>query len=294
MHCCSCSMRATALLPSLAVEGGQATGSCPGHEHTQQPQLLHAAAATCALLRNHPATRASPPPHPPTTTTTTPAPPPPPASPLARRRQATIVPRGHALGMVSQVPEKDEYSITRQQLLAQIDVCMGGKAAEELIFGGCWGRGGAVCWEKRQHGCCRGLVLLRGAVCSLGEEAAGRCGCWVPSPLLGAWPAAAAVSRGARGARLQPLPPAFTHILPHTNTPPLCGCPDAGEDHVTSGATSDLRQATRLARHMVVDCGMSDKIGPGARRHWAAVGVAGRRGCLQFRSAWRGRRCIAH
>lgn len=39
--------------------------------------------------------------------------------------------------MVSQVPDKDEYSITRQQLLADIDVCMGGKAAEELIFGGC-------------------------------------------------------------------------------------------------------------------------------------------------------------
>ncbi len=32
---------------------------------------------------------------------------------------------------------------------------------------------------------------------------------------------------------------------------------------MTSGATSDLRQATRLARHMVVDCGMSDAIGPG-------------------------------
>lgn len=31
---------------------------------------------------------------------------------------------------------------------------------------------------------------------------------------------------------------------------------------VTSGATSDLKQATRLARHMVADCGMSDLIGP--------------------------------
>ncbi|KAL4421108.1 hypothetical protein ABPG77_009635 [Micractinium sp. CCAP 211/92] len=83
--------------------------------------------------------------------------------------KATIVPRGHALGMVSQLPDKDEYSITRQQLLADIDVCMGGKAAEELIF---------------------------------------------------------------------------------------------GEDHVTTGATSDLQQATRKARHMVVDCGMSERIGP--------------------------------
>lgn len=33
---------------------------------------------------------------------------------------------------------------------------------------------------------------------------------------------------------------------------------------MTTGATSDLRQATRLARHMVVDCGMSEQIGPGA------------------------------
>ena len=49
--------------------------------------------------------------------------------------KATIVPRGHALGMVSQVPDRDEYSTTKRQLLAQIDVCMGGRAAEELVFG---------------------------------------------------------------------------------------------------------------------------------------------------------------
>lgn len=83
--------------------------------------------------------------------------------------KATIVPRGHALGMVSQVPENDEYSTTKRQMLAHIDVCMGGKAAEELVFG-----------------------------------------------------------------------------------------PDA----VTSGATSDLKTATRMARHMVQDCGMSERIGP--------------------------------
>lgn len=83
--------------------------------------------------------------------------------------KATIVPRGHALGMVLQLPDKDEYSTTRQQMMAHIDVCMGGKAAEELIF---------------------------------------------------------------------------------------------GEDFVTSGATSDLRSATRLARHMLEDCGMSERIGP--------------------------------
>lgn len=83
--------------------------------------------------------------------------------------KATIVPRGHALGMVSQIPDKDEYSTTKQQMMAHIDVCMGGKVAEEMIF---------------------------------------------------------------------------------------------GPDFVTSGATSDLKSATNMARHMVEDCGMSDRIGP--------------------------------
>lgn len=45
------------------------------------------------------------------------------------------MPRGTALGMVTQLPEKDETSISKMQLLARLDVCMGGRVAEELIFG---------------------------------------------------------------------------------------------------------------------------------------------------------------
>ena len=41
-----------------------------------------------------------------------------------------------ALGMVMQLPEKDDTSMTRRQLMAMLDVCMGGRVAEELIFGG--------------------------------------------------------------------------------------------------------------------------------------------------------------
>ncbi len=49
--------------------------------------------------------------------------------------KATIIPRGQALGMVHQLPDGDVVSINRQQLLARLDVCMGGRVAEEIIFG---------------------------------------------------------------------------------------------------------------------------------------------------------------
>ncbi|GLT35824.1 hypothetical protein SLA2020_102430 [Shorea laevis] len=83
--------------------------------------------------------------------------------------KATIMPRGSALGMVTQLPSSDETSISKRQLLARLDVCMGGRVAEELIF---------------------------------------------------------------------------------------------GQDHVTTGASSDLNTATELAKYMVSNCGMSDAIGP--------------------------------
>uniref|UniRef100_A0A1A8PTD0 ATP-dependent zinc metalloprotease YME1L1 n=1 Tax=Nothobranchius rachovii TaxID=451742 RepID=A0A1A8PTD0_9TELE len=49
--------------------------------------------------------------------------------------KATIMPRGPSLGHVSMLPENDRWSETRSQLLAQMDVSMGGRVAEEIVFG---------------------------------------------------------------------------------------------------------------------------------------------------------------
>ncbi|HEX9158613.1 MAG TPA: ATP-dependent zinc metalloprotease FtsH [Rhizomicrobium sp.] len=49
--------------------------------------------------------------------------------------KATIIPRGRALGMVMRLPERDQLSITREKMLADICVAFGGRIAEELIFG---------------------------------------------------------------------------------------------------------------------------------------------------------------
>lgn len=83
--------------------------------------------------------------------------------------KATIIPRGRALGMVMRLPERDQLSVTRQKMLADLCVAYGGRLAEELIF---------------------------------------------------------------------------------------------GHENVTTGAMSDIEQATRMARAMVVRYGMSDDLGP--------------------------------
>ncbi len=83
--------------------------------------------------------------------------------------KATIIPRGRALGMVQQLPEKDQYSYSRAKMHSRLTIMMGGRVAEELKF---------------------------------------------------------------------------------------------GHDAVTSGASSDIAGATNLARSMVTEWGMSDKLGP--------------------------------
>jgi len=83
--------------------------------------------------------------------------------------KATIIPRGRALGMVMRLPERDQYSQSREKMHDNLAVSMGGRVAEEIVF---------------------------------------------------------------------------------------------GYDAVTSGASSDIQHATSLARAMVTQYGMSDKLGP--------------------------------
>ncbi|RFB04663.1 ATP-dependent zinc metalloprotease FtsH [Parvularcula marina] len=83
--------------------------------------------------------------------------------------KATIIPRGRALGMVMQLPERDRFSMSKIEMTSRLAILMGGRVAEELKF---------------------------------------------------------------------------------------------GKDNVTSGASSDIEQATKIARAMVTQYGLSDELGP--------------------------------
>ncbi|CAG7824646.1 unnamed protein product [Allacma fusca] len=49
--------------------------------------------------------------------------------------KVTIIPRANSLGHTSYLPEKEMYGETRAQLMAKMDIAMGGRAAEELLYG---------------------------------------------------------------------------------------------------------------------------------------------------------------
>lgn len=49
--------------------------------------------------------------------------------------KVTIIPRGMAMGYTLPLPEEDRYLVTRSQILDQVAMALGGRAAEELVFG---------------------------------------------------------------------------------------------------------------------------------------------------------------
>jgi cell division protease FtsH len=54
---------------------------------------------------------------------------------VTRVHKVTIVPRGNALGFAMYLPEEDRYLKTRTELVDRMAVCLGGRVAEELVFG---------------------------------------------------------------------------------------------------------------------------------------------------------------
>lgn len=76
--------------------------------------------------------------------------------------KATIMPRGQALGMVSQLPQEDEMEWTKKQLVASLDVCMGGRVSEEYFFGAEEITGGASSDLEKATRIARSMVMRLG------------------------------------------------------------------------------------------------------------------------------------
>ena len=87
-------------------------------------------------------------------------------------RKVTILPRGMALGLTVFVPEEDRYSADREDLQAEIAVLMGGRAAEEVVFGKV--STGAYNDIERATGIARDMVCRYGMSTRLGPVNFGR------------------------------------------------------------------------------------------------------------------------
>ncbi len=87
--------------------------------------------------------------------------------------KATIIPRGRALGMVMRLPERDNLSVTRQKMKADIAVAMGGRIAEEVVFGHEKVTSGAAMDFKMATQMARAMVTQYGMSDKLGPLAYG-------------------------------------------------------------------------------------------------------------------------
>ena len=87
--------------------------------------------------------------------------------------KATIIPRGRALGMVLRLPERDQISITREKMYGNLSVAMGGRIAEELVFGYDKVTSGASSDIKQATEIARAMVMKYGMSEKLGPLAYG-------------------------------------------------------------------------------------------------------------------------
>jgi cell division protease FtsH len=87
--------------------------------------------------------------------------------------KATIIPRGRALGLVMSLPEGDRLSENKARLLARMKMAMGGRVAEELVFGPDKVSNGAAGDIKQATNIARTMVTEWGMSDSLGMIAYG-------------------------------------------------------------------------------------------------------------------------
>jgi cell division protease FtsH len=87
--------------------------------------------------------------------------------------KATIIPRGRALGMVMQLPERDKLSMSYEQMTSRLAIMMGGRVAEELVFGTDKVTSGAASDIEQATKLARMMVTRWGLSPSLGTVAYG-------------------------------------------------------------------------------------------------------------------------
>jgi cell division protease FtsH len=87
--------------------------------------------------------------------------------------KATIIPRGRALGMVMQLPERDKLSMSREQMTSRLAIMMGGRVAEELVFGDDKVTSGAASDIEQATKLARMMVTRWGLSAELGTVAYG-------------------------------------------------------------------------------------------------------------------------
>ncbi len=87
--------------------------------------------------------------------------------------KATIIPRGRALGMVMQLPERDQLSMTFEQMTSRLAILMGGRVAEELVFGSKKVTSGAASDIEQATKLARAMVTRWGFSDAVGRVALG-------------------------------------------------------------------------------------------------------------------------
>lgn len=103
--------------------------------------------------------------------------------------KVTIVPRGRSLGMMVRLPLEDRFCLSRARLEAELDVTMGGRAAEEIVFGKDFVTTGAAGDIQMATDIATKMVTTWGMSDRFGMVAYGR----------GAAPAAATAARSPQG-----------------------------------------------------------------------------------------------